>query len=226
MATKSTISGLFGRSPIRPLQQHMAIVTEAAKQVVDLFEALCASQWKEADTIVDKISSLESEADEVKNELRAHLPKSLFMPMDRRDILEILDLQDNIADIAQSIGGITRERRMEVPPSLAKPLMTLIRRCVDACKHCDKTINELDELLATGFRGRESDMVHTMVEELNKIESDTDLMGTDLARSLFAIEDELSPVSVMLWYQLIQMIGGLADNAERVGNRLRLLTAR
>lgn len=226
MATKSTISGLFGRSPIRPLQQHMSVVTEAAKQVVDLFEALCAANWKDAEAIVDKISRLESEADGIKNELRAHLPKSLFMPMDRRDILEILDLQDNIADIAQAIGGITRERRMEVPPSLAKPLMTLIRRCVDACKHCEKTVNELDELLATGFRGRESDMVHTMVEELNKIESDTDLMGTELARSLFAIEDELSPVSVMLWYQLIQMIGGLADNAERVGNRLRLITAR
>lgn len=226
MATKSTISGLFGRSPIRPLQQHMAIVTEAAKKVIDLFEALSQGKWKEAEAIVDKISNLESQADEVKNELRAHLPKSLFMPMDRRDILEILDLQDNIADIAQSIGGITRERRMEVPPSLTNPLMTLIRRCVDACKHCEKTINELDELLATGFRGRESEMVHTMVEELNKIESDTDLMGTELARNLFAIEDELNPISVMLWYQLIQMIGGLADNAERVGNRLRLITAR
>ncbi|MCB1764163.1 MAG: DUF47 family protein, partial [Gammaproteobacteria bacterium] len=34
------------------------------------------------------------------------------------------------------------------------------------------------------------------------------------------------PVSVMLWYQLIQWIGDLADYSEKVGNRLLLLVAR
>jgi uncharacterized protein Yka (UPF0111/DUF47 family) len=36
----------------------------------------------------------------------------------------------------------------------------------------------------------------------------------------------MSPVSVMFWYQLIQWIGDLADYAEKVGDRLRLLIAR
>jgi len=78
----------------------------------------------------------------------------------------------------------------------------------------------------TGFRGRESDAVIEMVEQLNRIESDTDQMGLELARSLFAREDEMKPVSVMFWYDLIIMIGDLADYAEKVGNRLRLLLAR
>ena len=65
-----------------------------------------------------------------------------------------------------------------------------------------------------------------MVGDLNKIESDTDEMGAALTRRLFAQEDEMSPVSVMFWYQLIQWIGDLADYAEKVGNRLRLLLAR
>jgi uncharacterized protein Yka (UPF0111/DUF47 family) len=30
----------------------------------------------------------------------------------------------------------------------------------------------------------------------------------------------------MFWYQLIQWVGNLADNAEKVGDRLRLLIAR
>jgi len=226
MATKSTISGLFGRSPIKPLQEHMAIVTLAAQRVTDLFECLCSVDCDQSQSIIDEIFKLESEADQIKNRLRAHLPRSLLMPVDRRDILEILDLQDEIADTAQDIAGMVQERKMEVPPSLRVPMLNLVRRCADACNHCETIINELDELLATGFRGRESDAVSAMVDELNKIESDTDRMGTDLARALFALEDELKPVSVILWYELIRMIGSLADYAEKVGNRLRLLLAR
>ena len=65
-----------------------------------------------------------------------------------------------------------------------------------------------------------------MVEELNSIEDDTDQMGMDLTHLLFAQEDDMKPVSVMFWYQLIQWVGDLADYAEKVGNRLRLLLAR
>ena len=46
-----------------------------------------------------------------------------------------------------------------------------------------------------------------------------------LTRTLFAQEDSIKPVSVMFWYQLIQWIGDLADYAEKVGDRLRLLIA-
>ena len=47
-----------------------------------------------------------------------------------------------------------------------------------------------------------------------------------LLRELFRLEESLSPVSVMLWYQIIGWIGDLADQAEKVGNRIRLLIAR
>ena len=62
--------------------------------------------------------------------------------------------------------------------------------------------------------------------ELNRIEDETDEMGMALTRSLFAQEDSMKPVSVMFWYQLIQWVGDLADYAEKVGDRLRLLIAR
>jgi predicted phosphate transport protein (TIGR00153 family) len=89
-----------------------------------------------------------------------------------------------------------------------------------------RIIERLDELVETGFRGPESESVIEMVEQLNKIESDTDQMGLELTRSLFAREDEMKPVSVVFWYDLINMVGALADYAEKIGNRLRLLLAR
>ncbi len=226
MARKSALANLFGRSPIKPMQEHIKVVNRCAGEVPGLFEALCAGDQAKVVEIKDQIFALEQEADDIKNELRAHLPKSLLMPMDRRDLLEVLDMQDSIADTAQDIAGLLVERTMEVPDSLKEPLLGLARRCVDACDKAGEVIGELDELVETGFRGRESERVAVMVEELNSIEDDTDQMGMDLTHLLFAQEDEMKPVSVMFWYQLIQWIGDLADYAEKVGNRLRLLLAR
>ncbi len=226
MARSSALTSLFGRSPFKPMQTHIGVVARCAAQVPELFEALSAGDQKKVVAIKDRIYELEQEADDIKNELRAHLPKSLLLPVDRRDLLEVLDMQDSIADTAQDIAGLLFERPMEVPENLKDPLLALTRRCVDACDQAAKIIGELDELVETGFRGRESDRVSEMVAELNKIETDTDEMGTELVRQLFAQEDEMKPVSVMFWYELIQWIGDLADYAEKVGNRLRLLLAR
>ena len=226
MVTSRALTSLFGRSPFKPMQEHIGVVARCAALVPELFEALAAGDQERVVSIKDQIYELEQQADDIKNELRAHLPKSLLLPVDRRDLLEVLDMQDSIADTAQDIAGLLFERPMEVPENLKDPLLALTRRCVDACDHAVKIIGELDELVETGFRGRESDRVSEMVEELNNIETDTDEMGTELVRRLFAHEDEMKPVSVMFWYELIQWIGDLADYAEKVGNRLRLLLAR
>ena len=139
------------------------------------------------------------------------------MPVDRRDLLDVLSMQDSIADTAQDIAGLLVERKMEVPDGMGEPLMKLVNRCVDTCEQAHKVIEELDELVEMGFRGREATEVEDMVEKLNKIEDETDEMGMALTRTLFAQEDSIKPVSVMFWYQLIQWIGDLADNAEKVG---------
>ena len=226
MVKPTTLTSLFGRSPFKPMQEHIGVAAQCAGQVPELFEALFAGDQDQIVAVKNRIYELEQEADDVKNELRAHLPKSLFLPVDRRDLLEVLDMQDSIADTAQDIAGLLFERPMEAPEDLKDPLMALSRRCVDACEQAVKIIGELDELVETGFRGRESEKVSEMVSELNKIESDTDDMGTELVRRLFAQEDQMKPVSVIFWYELIQWTGDLADYAEKVGNRLRLLMAR
>ena len=122
--------------------------------------------------------------------------------------------------------GLLVERDMTVPEDMAADLRTLVQRCVDTCAQSANIISELDELVETGFRGPEATRVEEMVEKLNLIEDETDQLGMSLARSLFKHEETMSAVSVMFWYQLIQWIGDLADYAEKVGDRLRLLIAR
>jgi len=227
MSTTNPFANLFGKSPFKALQGHMRIVLECAREIPLLFEALIAGDQDRVVATKDKmIFEKEAEADRIKNDMRGALPKSLFMPVDRRDLLEVLQMQDSIADTAQDIAGLLIERRMEIPDFMQEPMLALARRSIDACEQSAKIIEELDELLAMGFRGREASRVEEMVEQLNLIEDDTDELGMELARHLFEHEDEMKPVSVMMWYQLIEWVGDLADYAEKVGDRLRLLIAR
>jgi predicted phosphate transport protein (TIGR00153 family) len=226
VSNSNTFSKLFGQSPFTALQKHMRVVLECAREVPPLIEALVAGDQLRVVELRDRIFEREAEADRIKHELRAHLPKSLFMPVDRRDLLEVLLLQDTIANVAQDVAGLLVERKMSIPDFLREPLIELTARCVDTVEHAAKVIEELDEMLALGFRGREVDRVDEMLKELNAIEDETDELGIALARALFDHEDEMKPVSVMMWYQIIEWIGDLADYAEKVGDHLRLLIAK
>jgi predicted phosphate transport protein (TIGR00153 family) len=218
------LGNLFGRSPIRPMQQHMHAAVACAREVLPLFEDMVAGRTQQLAARRGEIDRLEHEADRIKNEIRSHLPKRLLMAVERRDMLEILDAQDSIADVAQDIAGLADQRSMSVPEALAEPLLDLVRRVIAACEQAERVIDELDELLETGFAGPGVVRVVAMIDELSRIESETDALAERVARRLFAMEAELG-VGTVFWYQMVNWIADLADYAERVGNRLRLLIA-
>ena len=221
----SLLGSLFARSPVRPLQEHMQVVVSCAREVLPLFEDMAAGRTDTLPAHRARIDELEHQADQIKNEIRLHLPKRLFMAFERWDMLEILDCQDSIADVAQDIAGLVDQRSMRLPEGLAEPVLALVRRVIAACEQAEKVINELDELVETGFGPRERARVEEMVTELNRVESETDDLCERASRLLFQLEDELG-VGTYFWYRLIGWIADLADFAERVGNRMRLLIAR
>lgn len=220
----SFMGSLFGRSPIRPMQQHMHAAVACAREMLPLFEDMVAGRTDQLAERRRTIDELEHEADTLKNEIRSRLPHRLFMAVERRDMLEILDYQDSIADVAQDIAELADQRAMTVPPGLAEPLMDLVRRVVAACEHAERVIDELDELVETGFGRHEVARVEQMIDELARIESETDDLAERVRRRLFAMEEELG-VGTVFWYQTINWVADLADYAERIGNRLRLLIA-
>lgn len=220
----SWIQNLFRRSPVKPMQEHMRVAVSCAARIPSLVEAMIDGDLERVRTVRGEIDELEHRADQIKNEIRANLPSRLFMAMDRRDMLEILDAQDSIADTAQDVAGLADQRAMGVPQDLAEPLRELVRRVVATCEQAQAVIDELDELVETGFKGREVGRVEEMIESLGRIETDTDELAENCARKLFAMESELG-VGTVFWYQMIGWIADLADYAERVGNRLRLLIA-
>ena len=226
MVAKNYLSGLFGHSPITPLQEHMYRVYRGIKHLVPLIEGMTEVDKAKIIAAQEEIIKGEHDADEMKRELRNHLPKGLFMPVDRRDVLDVLLRQDIIANQAKDIASLIVGRNMQIPTEMHAPFIVYVKRCVDTVRQALDTINELDELVETGFRGLEVELVEKMIVELGEIESETDVMQGDLRQTLFKLEDSLGPVDVIFTYRLIDWVGNIADNAERVGSRLSLMLAR
>lgn len=219
------ISKMFGVSPVAPMQDHMETCFKAAKELVTLFEHAIDGEWDKAGESRQRIVELEQEADEMKKQIRGQLPKNLFMPVPREDLLNLLWAQDQIANKARDVSGLVFGRRMKIPQSLREDFLNYVSRNADAAKKARKSIRELDELYETGFRGAEADFVEALVEQLDQIENDTDAMQAKVREELFAIEKDLPPVDVMFLYRVIELTGEVGDMSERIGRRLELLLA-
>lgn len=206
-----------------PLEKHVGLSYKCTRQLTPFFKAVIKGDWGTAASFRAEIEKLEHEADDLKKEIRLHLPKSLFMPVPREDLLELLLVQDKMANRTKDVSGVVMGRKMEIPPQIADEFLTLVERSVDASKQARKSVRELDELFTSGFRGAEVKLVSEMIEELDRIETDTDDREAALRASLFAIEKDFEPVNVMFLYNVIGLIGEIADMAERVGRRLELL---
>ena len=226
MVAKNYMSGLFGRSPIHPLQEHMYCVYMSIKHMTLLFEGVNAGDEAKIMDAHDALVKGEHEADIMKKALRHNLPKGLFMPIDRRDLLDVLLMQDQIANQGKSIARLIVGRKMTLPTEMQSLFIELSEKCVATVRQALDIINELDELVETGFRGIEVDYVEKMLVKLNDIETETDRMQNRLKGILYELEDELRPTDVMFTYRLIDWVGRVADDAEKVGSRLQLMLAR
>jgi len=217
------LANIFGSSPVKPLEKHVGVAYQCTKQLYPFFEAVLAGDWDKANEYRDAIDALEHKADDLKKEIRQKLPKSLFMPVPREDLLELLLVQDKMANRTKDVSGLVLGRQMKIPESIAKEFLIFVQRNIDAAKQARKSVRELDELFTTGFRGAEAELVESLVEELDRIETETDGLQAALRGALFKVEDTMGPVDVIFLYRVIQLIGEIADMAERVGRRLELL---
>lgn len=220
------IIDLFAASPMKPMQTHMEKVQEGVGKLPEFFATVYAKEWDEMYRLQKSIKTIENEADDMKKELRMNLPSGLFMPVSRIDLLRLLTSQDKIVNKAKDIAGLITGRKMNFPSQLQGDLMAYVNRAIDASKQSGVAIQQLDELLESGFKGREVEIAQKMITELDEIENDVDMLQIEIRRKLFELEESLPAVDVMFFYKVIDWVGELADLSQQVGSRLEQLLAR
>ncbi len=220
-----TIARLFGKSPFAPLQNHMDKVASCVGELPYLFKAFLEQDSEAIQRIAQKISNLEHEADLTKNDIRNHLPKSLFLPLDRSALLEILSLQDALADQAEQIAA--NAALLPVPlgeiPEMREDFTILCQKNIEVVRQARQVIKELEDLLECSFGGLEAEKVKGMVEQIAFNEYETVVVKNRLLKTLYSKGDKFPYPAFHLCLTLIEEIGNLARLSEKLGNRIRML---
>ena len=224
MPTTISFKQLLGGSPFPPLKEHMKISVQCVEQIPGMLQALFNGDEATLKESRAKVFELESQADTIFDSLSANLSQNKFLPVHRHDLIAVLREQEAIADTAQDIAGLLIIN-LDISSELRDPLLTLANKSVETCHRALDVIKTLDALVETGFKGPDVDNVYQLIDEVSQCEDGADMLGIDLVDTLYARHKDRDPVSTVFTYQLNRWLGELADHAELVGSRMRMLVA-
>ncbi len=215
------IISVFGRSPFVPLQMHMEKVVECVGQVPIILEAYRQEDTETVDSLADKTSKLEHEADLIKHDIRNSLPRGLFMPVDRSKLLKILSLQDGIANRAENMAVLLTFKQAKSFDGFDTAFDIFMDNCLETFNLSRNIIDLLDELLESGFGGQQANKVHELIDKVALKEHEADVSQRELVRLLLAHEDSISYGDFFLWTRVIQQVSGIADRSDNLAATVR-----
>jgi predicted phosphate transport protein (TIGR00153 family) len=221
-----TIFELFGKSPFEPLAKHGQMVDDVIQEVTPLIEALLAQNWSETKEVFDRISRMEHRADQLKAEIRDHLPRSIFLPVDRGDLLRLLKAQDAMADDVEDLAVLITMRETPVPEKLKAHVRELMDQVLRAAMTWFTISKLLPQLQEAAFTGPEVKKVLDLIDTLGEQEWRSDQLGAQLGRESVLLEDELGAISLMFVMRIGQKLGDIPNHAETAGDMVRLMLAR
>ncbi len=221
-----SILELLRKSPFGPLARHTEQVHDAVTLIRPLLEAFMAADWARTAEINERISELEHQADLIKNDIRDNLPKSLFLPVDRSDILRFLRIQDRIADSAEDVGVLLTMRHTPTPDGMQQGVLALVGSVIDTGDAWFNATQELFSLQQASFAGPKVEKVLLLINEVRERERQADRHQAAVTRQLFGYEQEIGPLSVMLWMNIFHALGMVANYAESSADQLRLMLAK
>ena len=216
------ILSLFYQSPFAPLRQHMDEVGYCMERVHEIIENYQKGNQEAVEEMAKTISKLEHNADLTKNDIRNHLPKSLFLPIDRGSLLEILSIQDCLADKAEDIGVLLTLKPYKKVEGFEEEFKALLDKNMEAFHKAKLIIEELHELLQSSFGGTEAEKVKAMVEKVAFYEHEADVIQRRVIKILYNSEDQIPYTVFSLLMQVVGEVGAIADLSEKLANRVRM----
>ncbi|UCG39019.1 MAG: TIGR00153 family protein [bacterium] len=223
---RRTIFDLFAKSPFGPLQDHMAKVMDCVRQVPGLFRALEEGDEEKLKTLSEMVERAEFDADEIKNQIRSDLPSTIFTPVDRTDLLDILRFQDRISDAAEDVAVVLNMKSLPFPEEIRALFWNFMDQVMVTVEQYARINGELDELMEASYVGAEAGKVMEMITVLGEMEHETDQRQQTLLKKLLSMEKQLGALNIVLWMRVFQLGGDIANGAERTGNRVRLFLSK
>ena len=223
MAVKPAISEVISNSPLALLERHAGVCVDCVERLPLYFQEVQSGRWARAEEVREEICRFEGLADELKHDVRSNLPRGLWMSVSRADLLELVRVQDKMANAVKEVSGISLGRQLAFPSPLTEDLNEFVDVVVAVSRSVVKIIGATRELSRSAFGTRQTHAILDFVSQVEAGERRSDDMQAALRARVREHEVVLPPVDAMFLYQLLAAIGEIADNAEKVAHRAQII---
>ena len=223
---RTPIIDTLRKSPFEALIEHAKIVEESAKVLKGAYEDYLRGDYEEFERNKKVIEEMELKADYIKSNIRNHLPKGVWMPVDRGVFLSLLAEMDEVEDLIQDVTEWLSLREKPIPKELENPFRDLFAKALESIQIAGKAINALNLVIESSFLEKERENTKNIIHELHKVEQESDIIERKLTRQIFALENKISPAALFHLSKLVFLLGDIANHAENAGDRIRALIAK
>ncbi len=212
------------RSPMEGLVEHYDKIMEGIVLIREALECYISGSGvcREFKEITAEVDAIEDHADKIKRNIRNHLPRRLFMPVDKTLFLNYTRSQDNILDYAQEALHWLGMRRVMIQEEKQRPFVDLVEEVI-------YTVELLGPALHATIGLVHGDHIDRLgcKEKYRRIRTERQKiwkMQRQLVAEIYNSDMDFKDI-----YQLIHFVGCLNDtvkNCEVCADTLRAMIAR
>jgi predicted phosphate transport protein (TIGR00153 family) len=216
------LSSLFHKSPFEHLQKHADKVRECAHLFKEAAVCHIGQECKKFDLLTEQMARLESEADDIKRNIRNHLPRGILMPVDKFQFFDYLKEQDKVLDEVEDALFWLSFRPRGIPDEVASDIHHLVEAVIPAIER----LPDLVALATEYFRRKSEDQrnkMKSLIRDIRQYERETDHLERELKFKIFgSIKD---PLVVFHLIRLVEIVADIADHAQNASDRMRAMIA-
>ena len=224
---RAPVSDTFRKkSPFGQLLEHMCKVRECVDVLSEGLIKYYTGECKSFSEVAEKVSRLEHEADLIKSNIRNHLPRTVFMPVDKGKFMWALREQDKILDHAENLAIMLDMRHTKIPKNLQKLFTEHIELVCQTVNMMEKAVENIKDLIETSFVKREREQTKEYIYDGHEFERKADEKKYEMTRGIYALEKKLDPMDVYHLLKIADWVDDIADHAENVADWLRAMIAK
>ena len=156
----------------------------------------------------------EGKADDIRREVETELLAGALLASSRRDILELIEQVDRLANSGESALDALLLERIEIPDEV----VPYIERIAETN---ETIITRIDQAIHALFRDPQSTREHT--NAIEKLEGDVDRIERETLKTIFMMDLDLA--RKLQLRDFIELLVELSDRAEDLSDRIDIMVA-
>jgi predicted phosphate transport protein (TIGR00153 family) len=224
MPMRFSFFSLFYKSPFKKLKDHADKVKECAWMFKRAVECYVEKDCEEFDQLTEDVAMLESQADWLKRNLRNHLPRGIFMPVDKFILLDCLREQDHVLDnVEKALYWLSFKPEGEIPEELVGDLLHLVDAVIPAIEKLPEMAEQAIAYFESSTEENRNRLKST-IRDIHQAEKESDHLEHELKKEAFAVLKD--PVDIFHIVRLVEIVANIADDAQNASDRMRTMIAR